>query len=157
MPALRSILAPTDLTDASATTIEIARALAVRFGATLHVLYVASPADLAPEALSGPPAILPRVVSTIDLESVARRHLDQFLALRAQWADAAMQPHAAVGGIVPEILDFARRHDIDLIVMGSRTHGLAQRLFRGSISESILERTQCPVLLVPQGDHAHAT
>ena len=46
-----------------------------------------------------------------------------------------------------EILNSARRHDCDLIVMGSHEHGL-RHTFLGSVAKSVLHRSHVPTLIV---------
>lgn len=47
------------------------------------------------------------------------------------------------------VLDQARDYGADLLVLGARrNHGLA-RLFLGSVSDAVVHRAPCPVLLVP--------
>lgn len=43
-----------------------------------------------------------------------------------------------------------RAKDIDMIVMGRRRRGQLQEMILGSLSQYVLHRTQCPVLLVPE-------
>lgn len=47
-----------------------------------------------------------------------------------------------------EILNSARKHDCDLIVMGSHEHGL-RHTFLGSVAKSVLHRSHVPTLIVP--------
>jgi nucleotide-binding universal stress UspA family protein len=53
-----------------------------------------------------------------------------------------------IGGLVA----YANQNGIDLIVMGTHCKGVWYRLFHGSIGESVLEKANCPVLLVPIRD-----
>ncbi|NJK55203.1 MAG: universal stress protein [Pleurocapsa sp. SU_5_0] len=43
-----------------------------------------------------------------------------------------------------------RTKDIDMIVIGRRRRGQLQEMMLGSLSQYVLHRTQCPVLLVPE-------
>ncbi len=43
---------------------------------------------------------------------------------------------------------------IDMIVVGSHGHGALYNMLIGSVSESILHRSTCPVLVVPTHDRA---
>jgi nucleotide-binding universal stress UspA family protein/uncharacterized protein (DUF697 family) len=43
-----------------------------------------------------------------------------------------------------------RATDVDMIVMGRRRRGQLQEMVLGSLSQHVLHRTQCPVLLVPE-------
>ena len=45
------------------------------------------------------------------------------------------------------ILDFARAHEIDLIVVGTRDPGVLDRAFGGSVSRAVLEKAPCSVLI----------
>ena len=54
-----------------------------------------------------------------------------------------------VGDPATEILDYAAKHKVDLIVMGSRGRTDFSRLVMGSISSKVLAASKVPVLLVP--------
>jgi nucleotide-binding universal stress UspA family protein len=60
-------------------------------------------------------------------------------------------PHKALCG-VGDVWDVLCRligeHDIDLLVVGSRGHTGARKLFMGSIAEKIFRQASCPVLTV---------
>ena len=58
--------------------------------------------------------------------------------------------HSCAGFAVEEIASYAKAHHVDLIVMGITGAGrLSERLF-GSTSVSVVNNTQCPVLIIPQ-------
>jgi nucleotide-binding universal stress UspA family protein len=79
-------------------------------------------------------------------------------ALEAVLADAAttlkgrvaeVQTVVAMGTPAAVIVEDAERHACDLIVVGARGVGAMQRLWLGSVSESVLHHATCPVLVVP--------
>ncbi len=53
------------------------------------------------------------------------------------------------GAAVEVILDEASKLNIDLIVVGSHGHGAVYHLVVGSVSEGVLHRSLCPVLVIP--------
>ena len=53
------------------------------------------------------------------------------------------------GAAVEVILDEASKLNIDLIVVGSHGHGAVYHLVVGSVSEGVLHRSSCPVLVIP--------
>ena len=48
-----------------------------------------------------------------------------------------------------EMLDFAREIDADLIVIGRQSSGTIGKAFFGNITEKIVRKAHCPVLVVP--------
>jgi hypothetical protein len=52
------------------------------------------------------------------------------------------------GNPAHEILAFAEREKVDLIVMGTHGRTAAARLLMGSVAEAVLRRANCPVLTV---------
>ena len=53
----------------------------------------------------------------------------------------------------PDIVEQARRHGADLIVMGSHGRGGIARWVLGSVTESVVQRADCPVLVVYDRHH----
>jgi nucleotide-binding universal stress UspA family protein len=53
-----------------------------------------------------------------------------------------------VGATVPEITAYADHEDVDLIVVGSRGHGMLTTALLGSVSLGVLRHTDRPVLVV---------
>jgi nucleotide-binding universal stress UspA family protein len=47
----------------------------------------------------------------------------------------------------PKIVDFARKNNADLIIMGSRGRGLIKETFLGSTSNYVVHKSQIPVMI----------
>jgi nucleotide-binding universal stress UspA family protein len=63
----------------------------------------------------------------------------------------------AAGSPADGILALSKEAEADLIVIGSRSHNLASRLFLGSVARDVIRKTQVPLLLEwlhPNGDGA---
>lgn len=54
------------------------------------------------------------------------------------------------GATVEKILQEAKKLEITLIIIGYRHHNPLQKIFKENIQESILQQSNCPVLVVPQ-------
>ncbi len=52
------------------------------------------------------------------------------------------------GHIASTILDYAKKQEVDLIVIGSRGLGGVQRFFLGSVSFHVVQKAHCDVLVV---------
>lgn len=56
--------------------------------------------------------------------------------------------HEVHGHPTDAILDAAKNHDADLIVVGSRGEGATKRLIHGSVSTNVLHHAPCNVMVV---------
>ncbi len=56
------------------------------------------------------------------------------------------------GSVIEVILRESRRLGVDMIIVGSHGHGAVYNLVMGSVSEGLLKRSPCPVLVVPTHD-----
>jgi nucleotide-binding universal stress UspA family protein len=157
MLTIRTILYPTDFSEASARAYAYAESLAGHYGAKLHVVHVAQPPTAAyPDyAFTG---VLAGVLR--DLRGYSEKQLGCFMEGRAQHAtEHGIQLECTVveGSITAEILQYAEKNAIDLIVMG--THGLegADRRTLGSVTEKVLRKALCPVLAIRKPEHSFVT
>jgi nucleotide-binding universal stress UspA family protein len=56
--------------------------------------------------------------------------------------------HLRMGMVALEIVALAKELEVDLIVMGCRGHRGIRRAIEGSISDAVIRRAPCPVLVV---------
>lgn len=56
------------------------------------------------------------------------------------------------GMAIEEILGEAAKLEVDMIIVGSHGRGLAYQLLMGSVSEGVLRKSKCPVLVIPTHD-----
>ena len=148
--ALTRILVPTDFSPSSDVALRYAVSLAGAFGAQLHLLHVVErqveqqwAAELA-------------AVAAIDVAAEARARSDAALAqllTRDERERYAATLVSVTGAPFLEIVRYARRADIDLIVMGTHGRGAIAHLLVGSVAENVVRKAPCPVLTVPVAGH----
>jgi nucleotide-binding universal stress UspA family protein len=68
---------------------------------------------------------------------------------RRRAADAGVHADVELLEGDPAEVILRRSSDFELVVMGSHGKGLWKRLTVGSVTQSVLRRVECPVLLVP--------
>ena len=51
------------------------------------------------------------------------------------------------------ILDYAKRKEADIIIMGSHGRRGLQRMILGSVAEHVIRRAPCPVLVIKENEH----
>lgn len=137
---LRRILVPVDFSSASACALAVARDYCPP-GATIRLLHVLSPSQLAAETAS--PLINPMHAKQVrdDAEHNA------LLKLR-EWAREQEDVAIELGHAADRISEHADQWGADLIAMGTRTRtGLAQFL-HGSATEWLVRHAKQPVLAV---------
>ena len=139
------ILVPTDFSPPSNAALDYARAVATRFGASLHLLYVA---DDPYRAALAAEVYVPEVEGLRDeiIASAVSRLKEQLTVADATALHATTA--AIIGTPAWTIVDYAGANDIDLIVMGTHGRGGMAHLLVGSVAERVLRTAPCPVLTV---------
>jgi nucleotide-binding universal stress UspA family protein len=113
--------------------------LARKYSASLSVLAVSRPPDIAED------------VETRAIIETSQKHYHHLLGqLRHRlFADVpTITTDVKVGHPAEQIVKYAEQHSIDLIVMGHRGKSFFERWRLGSISQRVLSYAHCPVLIV---------
>ena len=138
------ILVPTDFAPASDAALACARNLAEKYGARLSMLHVLTN----PEATG---VWTPEIYVPASLEArerLAREARDR--VEKALTADERTRTDVTIqiriGSVAEDILEFAREHSVDLIVMGTHGRRGLSHLLLGSVAEQVLRSAPCPVL-----------
>ena len=145
MASPRSILVPTDFSEAANAAKAYATVLADSFGATLHILHVI-PDPLA-MGWGVDAAYLPQLLERT--ERTVREQLEGTLRPEER-AKFRVQLAVETGTPVDRIIEYAQKHRIDLIVMGTQGRGTVERMWIGSVTQGVLRRASCPVVSVQQ-------
>jgi nucleotide-binding universal stress UspA family protein len=83
----------------------------------------------------------------------ARKRLDAQAAFRQAVGEMASDLDVDLDVLTQEPADglaAAARH-VDMLVMGSRAYGPKRAVLLGSVSRQVMERSPCPVLIIPRG------
>lgn len=124
--AIRQILFPTDFSDASRLAGTTAADLARQSGARLHVLHVVPPVT--------DPTPAPAQVRTV--ADALNRGLSVVTAVTS-------------GLVARQIVSYARKNAIDLVVIGTHGRTGVTRALLGSVAEAVVRHAPCRVLTVP--------
>ena len=134
---VKAILCPIDFSEHSRNALAYASTLARESGAELHLVHIYEPPIAYTDPHDGfiPPADLRPQMELLDEvqptdDSVAFRH--EFI----------------VGHAPDALLDYADKHGVDLIVMGTHGRTGITRLLMGSVAEAIVRKAKCPVLTI---------
>lgn len=146
MLRIKNILVATDFSECSESALNYGREMARRFGARLHVLHTVEfmPPDLA--GMGGYVAAIPQMQA--ELDQAAREQLE--LAVTADDRRLLGATTVLSTGETPAmaISDYAKKSDIDLIVIGTHGRRGLSHLVMGSVAEKVVRSAPCPVLTV---------
>lgn len=144
MPLPKQILVPIDFSATAAAALEYAKTLAAAVGASLHVLHVMDdplPGFKMPDHVCSIPSIRKL------MEQEASDQMSKVLT-----ADEQRKFHASLttvwGSPYLKVIEYAKEHAIDLIVMGTHGRGMIAHLLLGNVAERTVRHAPCPVLVV---------
>lgn len=86
------------------------------------------------------------------LESSAQKQLDA-LGSRHGSEGVTVKTAKIPGTPFYEIIQYAKRENCDLIVLGSHGHGPLKHMLLGSVAEKVVRKAKCPVLVVQPDQH----
>ena len=153
MSAPNHILLTTDFSEASEEAVAMAGEMARATGARLTVLHVHHHAPAAPEAVVPPE----KYVSPADLDAEAQQSLEDLRRTLLQGVESVSLVSLENVSAPLAICDYAAKHDVDLIVIGTHGRTGIPRLLIGSVAEKVVRHASCPVLVVPHGKRPSAT
>jgi len=141
---IKRILVPVDFSAASRAALWRAGELAGELGASLDVLHVL---DL-PEAHHMATEFYVPLPSEYreELHRAAEKRLEDWLNTAS--GSPAAHHDLAEGTPAAEIVNYARHHADDMIVMGTHGRGGVSHLLLGSVAEKVVRTAPCPVLTV---------
>ena len=142
------LLVAVDLSDSTEIIMEKAEEIAKAFSAKIWILHNAEPAPDVLEFKADPQAAREALAKKFHKE---HRQIQEIAErFRAEGLDTtALLVH---GPTVETILEEVEKLDVDMIVVGTHGRSAVYQLIMGSVSEEILHKSRCPVLIIPTRD-----
>lgn len=146
---MKRIVVATDGSKYATRAVDTAAELAAKTGAQLSIIAVAPSPDVLVEELEpyaraeGIANDLPRLLANIE-----PAFLDPARERAVARGVAALATQTLAGDPAASIIEFARDHATDLVVVGSRGRGRLGGLLLGSVSQKIAAHAPCSVLIV---------
>lgn len=145
----KRIVVPTDFSDTAQTAVNLGAELAGYYKASLDLV---NAVDATVYAYAG----YPFASLSKELVASAEEALNRVKLPKA--ADALrVSRYILSGNPAAEIVQHAKRHEADLIVVGTHGHGAVARFILGSVADRVLHEAPCPVIVtkLPKGQVKH--
>jgi nucleotide-binding universal stress UspA family protein len=134
MQTFRHILFPVDFSDRSEAAQPLVTAWARRFNAKVTLLHTVQ----IPISAYGGPDVFPVIVDVPAMEASAMKRLERFDVPGAEKI-------AKTGDPAYEIVQYAEKNGVDLIMMPTHGYGTFRTLLLGSVAAKVLHDAHCPV------------
>ena len=148
---ITKILFPTDFSDESLHALKYAREFAKAFDAQLHCVHVVDDALLYWTAMG--PETAPVGIAEENLVNVAEANMQQFTEEYLVGLNGDPVTKVLTGPPFKEIITYARKNTIDLIVLGTHGRGGLSWVLMGSTAEKVVRKAPCPVLTIRHPEH----
>lgn len=145
MPVFRSLLVPIDGSDPSNAACALGIRLAADTGASLLFVNVVETDKIIASVMPGQGLADP----TPAIESLRSSGAEMLKDASASASAAGVKAVSELleGDCIETIVDCAKSHAVDLIVLGSHGRSGLQRLMLGSVAEGVLRHSSVPVLV----------
>ncbi|GAB4022660.1 universal stress protein [Spirosoma koreense] len=144
---MTNLLFPTDFSTSTTVALDWVRLFAHKTGATVTLLHAYQP--MIPDTTLptiGDPGL--GVVASMEIEDISRQRLGA-LATQLRKEGLPVRVDWRIGDVEDSILESAREHSADLIIMGrSDLNTFFDRLAGSAVTE-VADEARCPVLIVP--------
>lgn len=147
----KNVVVAMDFSEPSDAALLYGRELAMRFGGTLHVVHVAPNVYMSTLGAENYAAVASDLQQQV--EDNARRQLDELLVDSDKSGPPTIPVVLTSSSPASTIVDYAKNHGIDVVVMGTHGRGGLAHLVMGSVAERVVRLAPCPVLTVRRPEH----
>jgi len=141
---IKSILFPTDFSEGASQALKYATDMAKKYGAKLHIVHIIY--DIAKASGWYVPH---RSVDEMykEIQDGAKKELEKF-GVEELSGLKNLERSVLTGVPHEEIMNFAKKNKIDLIIMGTHGRSGIDRILFGSTAAQVVRYAPCPVLTV---------
>ena len=83
-----------------------------------------------------------------ELQKADQKLLEEAIAAVGQRKGVAITTALLHGNVAAAIIEFSKENDVDLIVVGTKGHGVLEDLLMGSVTRNLVSLSRIPVLVV---------
>lgn len=143
------ILVPIDGSKNADKALSKALSIAEKFGSKLILIHVIS--DFIPDFSTTPEGFQIPNTDVIKIRTAVREQAETMMNERldqVQKKKLSCEYIIEVGDVGSEIIEYAEKNNVELVVIGARGLGKFKQLLLGSVSNRVATNSHCPVLIV---------
>lgn len=145
---MKTIVAAVDFSNATPGVLEAAVKITRAFGSSLHLLHVLEP-EPSYTAYGFTPDEFPAIhLFQEEARKRATARLQEVLAKVAGDVPEATM-HLAEGSPLHALVEYTKKVEADLVILGSHGHGAVAALLLGSVAEGMVRKAVVPTLVIP--------
>ena len=133
------VMVPLDGSKYSEKALPVAERLALKWNAPVWLVRVAEPMPLGAVAVAG---------SGVDQEKEVEQ-IEAYLASVAAALGGDTRTACLTGGIVSQLVNFARGHEIGHVVLASHGRTALSRVILGSVADDLIHQLRCGIVVIP--------
>lgn len=143
---MQKIIVPIDFSNGTKKIVQKSVQMAKAFSSSIYLVHVVPPIQDSSTRVHGEP--VDEMVNEYPYETGKLNELVQ------KARNDGIETHAIFIEGVPAlaILVLAKKMSAELIVMGTHQHGVVSGFFLGGVSQAVVKKSDCAVLLVPSRD-----
>jgi len=141
---IKSILFPTDFSEGASQALQYAVDMSKRYGAKLYLVHIIY------DVVKATGWYIPHVSTDQmykDIEEGAKKELERF-GIEELSGVKDLERSVRLGVPHEEIINFAKKNKIDIIIMGTHGRKGIDRMLFGSTASQVVRYAPCPVLTV---------
>lgn len=146
MKTIKRILWPTDFSEEARRALPLVNGFAGHFSAEVDVLHVLPSAPAMASVVGHAAPAMTEFIKSMD--GHARETISGVVENEIE-GGIPVSSSVGIGSPAHEIAQYAREHEIDLIILSTNGETGLARLVMGSVAEKVVRLAPCPVLTVP--------
>lgn len=145
---IKKILFPTDFSEYANGALAYVAEFARKFGAQIVLVHVVP----VPTYTGGYEIAVDMTTLNESMEAAARERMKGLIA-KLEAESLSVVSEIRLGAAFVEIIDAARTHQVDLIILATHGWGAFKHVLLGSTAERVVRKAPCPVLTVRSPEH----
>lgn len=146
MKEIKKILLPVDFSDASNELLQYATYLAEKFSGSLVIVSVVEFPFTYSYAEFDPMESVVKFKG--DVMNFAQKQMETFVEENREQLTVSFESILISGHVAEEIIRYAEKEGVDLIVIGTHGYKGFDRMIFGSVAEKVIKLAPCPTLII---------